>query len=96
MKQALVEQIKGMDNLFEKPKNVLQGRVGDFPVYVRQGIDGTAFWKVVVYAKEGSGSPAYQMDSFLAELRSGIKKVNKASFEGKKIEKIVRNSGKVG
>ena len=51
MKQALVEQIKGMDNLFEKPKNVLQGRVGDFPVYVRQGIDGTAFWKVAVYAK---------------------------------------------
>ena len=96
MKQALVEQIKGMDNLFEKPKNVLQGRVGDFPVYVRQGIDGTAFWKVVVYAKEGSGSPAYQMDSFLAELRSGIKKVNKASFDGKKIEFIVRNSGKVG
>ncbi len=96
MKQALVEQIKGMDNLFEKPKNVLQGRVGNFPVYVRQGIDGTTFWKVAVYAKEGSTAPAYQMDRFLAELRSGIKKVTKASFDGKRLEIIVRNSGKVG
>lgn len=96
MKQALVEQIKGSDNLFEKPKKVLQGRVGDFPVYVRQGIDGTAFWKVVVYAKEGTTAPAYAMDSFLTELRSGIKKVTKTSFDGKKIEFIVRNSGKVG
>ncbi len=96
MKQALVEQIKGRDNLFEKPKNVLQGRVGNFPVYVRQGIDGTAFWKVAVYAKEGSTLPAYQMDSFLTELRSGIKKVTKTSFDGKRIEIVVRNSGKVG
>lgn len=96
MKQALVEQIKGMDNLFEKPKKVLQGRVGNFPVYVRQGIDGTAFWKVAVYAKEGSTPPAYLMESFLAELRSGIKKVTKTSYDGKKIEMIVRNSGKVG
>lgn len=96
MKQALVEQIKGRDNLFEKPKKVLQGRVGNFPVYVRQGIDGTAFWKVVVYAKSESSAPAYQMDSFLTELRSGIKKVTKTSFDGKKLEFTVRNSGKVG
>ena len=36
------------------------------------------------------------MDRFLAELRSGIKKVTKASFDGKRLEIIVRNSGKVG
>ncbi|MCI8465783.1 MAG: hypothetical protein HFI63_08005 [Lachnospiraceae bacterium] len=96
MKQALVEQIKGRDNLFEKPKKVLQGRVENFPVYVRQGIDGTALWKVVMYAKEGSVAPTYLMESFLAELRSGIKKVTKASYDGKKLEFIVRNSGKAG
>ena len=36
------------------------------------------------------------MDSFLTELRSGIKKVTKTSFDGKRIEIVVRNSGKVG
>ncbi len=96
MKQALVEQMKGTDNLFEKPRNVLQGRVGNFPVYVRQGADGTVFWKVAVYAREGSTAPAYLMESFLTELRSGIKKVAKASFDGKKLEILVKHSGKVG
>lgn len=96
MKQALVEQIKGSDNLFEKPKKILQGRVGDFPVYVRQGVDGTAFWKIAVYAKEGSTAPTDLIESFFSELRQAVKKVTKTTYDGKKLEIIVRNSGKVG
>ncbi len=96
MKEALVEQIKGTDNLFEKPKKILQGRMGGFPVYVRQGIDGTALWKVAVYAKEGSTAPTDSMESFFSELRQTVKKVTKTTYDGKKLEIIVGNSGKVG
>lgn len=96
MKQKFVEQIKGNDPLVENPKNVMQGTVAGFPVYALQGIDGTAYWQIVFEAKQGDTAPAYSMDSFLSELKSGNKKITRTSYNGKRIEITLRGSGKAG
>ncbi len=96
MKQSFVEQIKGNDPLIEKPKNVIQGTISGYPVNAMFGVNGGAFWRIVVDAKQGQNPPGYPMDGFLAEMRSGVKKVTRASYDGKRIEILMRTSGKAG
>ena len=61
MKQSFVEQIKGNDPMIEKPKNVIQGTVSGYPVNAMFGVNGGAFWRIVVDAKQGQNPPGLSL-----------------------------------
>ena len=50
--------------------------------------NGTS-WRVVIDARPGAAPPAYPMDQFLAEMRTGLKKVTSAVYDGKRMEVIL-------
>ncbi len=96
MKQTFLEQIRGNDPLTENPKNVVQGTVSGFPVNATLGANGGTCWRIVIDAKPGGSTPVYPMDQFLMEMKNGIRKVVSATYDGKRIEILLRASTKAG
>ncbi|HIZ45237.1 MAG TPA: hypothetical protein H9672_11075 [Firmicutes bacterium] len=95
MKKTVADVIRGNDPLTERPKNVIQGTVSGYTVCVMAGVGNGTYWRVVVDAKPGSAASGYSMDSFLAGLRESNKKITEAVYDGKRVEVILRASGKV-
>ena len=96
MKKTILQQIQGNDPLVENPRNVVQGTVAGFTVSVMFGAGNGTSWRVVIDARPGAAPPAYPMDQFLAEMRTGLKKVTSAVYDGKRMEVILGTSSQAG